>query len=104
MNTEKILIGILASITAGAVLGVLFAPDKGSNTRKKITDNGHAMAGDLESKYDNMKSEISKIIDRVKNEYGQILQDKRGLEEDVLHIKSQQEMDGKMLPYHGKVK
>ena len=62
------------------------------------------MAGDLESKYDNMKSEISKIIDRVKNEYGQILQDKRGLEEDVLHIKSQQEMDGKMLPYHGKVK
>ena len=65
MNTEKILIGILASITAGAVLGVLFAPDKGSNTRKKIVDKGNAIAGNLESRYDNMKSEISKNIDHL---------------------------------------
>ena len=104
MNTEKILIGILASITAGAVLGVLFAPDKGSNTRKKIADKGNALADELETKYDNMKAEIPKIIDRVKNEYAQILQDKRGPEEDVLPMKPQQEMYEKMLPYPGKVK
>ena len=104
MNTEKILISILASMTAGAVLGVLFAPDKGSNTRKKILDKGNAIAGDLESRYDNMKSGISKGIDHLKNEYTQISQNGQGLEEEVLHIKSQQRVDGKSAPYQDKVK
>lgn len=39
MNTRKIEIGIIAGAAIGAVLGVLFAPDKGSATRQKIAKN-----------------------------------------------------------------
>jgi len=35
MKTSQILIGIIGGAAIGATLGVLFAPDKGSNTRKK---------------------------------------------------------------------
>lgn len=35
MDTGKVLLGILAGLATGAVLGILFAPDKGSDTRKK---------------------------------------------------------------------
>lgn len=36
MNNGKILLGVLAGVMTGATLGILFAPDSGANTRKKL--------------------------------------------------------------------
>ena len=45
MSTGKVLLGVLAGAAAGALLGVLLAPDKGSETRKKILEKGDEYAG-----------------------------------------------------------
>jgi len=37
-NSGNTILGILAGSAIGVTLGILFAPDKGENTRKKIAD------------------------------------------------------------------
>lgn len=40
MNTIKTLLGFVIGVAAGAVVAILFAPDKGSATRKKLFGKG----------------------------------------------------------------
>jgi len=35
MNSGKVLLGVLAGVAAGALVGILFAPDKGEKPVKK---------------------------------------------------------------------
>jgi gas vesicle protein len=54
-NTAKILAAFAMGAAAGAVAGILLAPDKGSETRKKLTDEGKKLAGDLKKRFDEAK-------------------------------------------------
>jgi gas vesicle protein len=61
-------LGILAGIAAGALLGVLFAPDKGSETRRKISQKGKDFVDDVKTKYDDFVRGVNQKIDSVKEE------------------------------------
>jgi gas vesicle protein len=63
MNSGKILLGVLAGVAAGALLGVLFAPDKGSETRKKISKKGEDYADSLREKFNEFLDTVSEKID-----------------------------------------
>ena len=43
-NTAKILTAFAIGAAAGVILGILYAPDKGSATREKINEEGKKMA------------------------------------------------------------
>ncbi len=59
MKTKNAILGIIGGVAVGALLGVLFAPDKGSNTRKKIAKKGSDLEKDIKSKLDDFVSKIS---------------------------------------------
>jgi gas vesicle protein len=68
MKTSNMLVGILAGAAIGAVLGVLYAPDRGSETRRKISRKGKKYAEDLQGKYDEIVSTVKNKFEKVKEE------------------------------------
>ncbi len=59
MSAGKIVLGVLAGFAAGAVVGILFAPDKGSATRRKLMDAANDVAEDLKTKISESISNVS---------------------------------------------
>ena len=50
-NTSKILVALAAGIAVGGVLGILFAPEKGSETRRKINEEGKKIVDNVKTKF-----------------------------------------------------
>jgi gas vesicle protein len=73
MNAGKIVLGVLAGAAVGAALGVLFAPDKGLNTRRKISKKGEDFIDGVRDKLnqylDNIKRQIEVIEEEAEDLY-----------------------------------
>lgn len=59
MESGKTAVGVLLGIGVGALLGVLFAPAKGSKTRKRIMKKSKNYADDLKGKFDELLQDVT---------------------------------------------
>jgi gas vesicle protein len=66
MSAGKIAIGVLAGVAVGAILGILFAPDKGSETRKKLTRRGSDLVDELKDKVDSLSDSLTQRAERAR--------------------------------------
>jgi gas vesicle protein len=61
MNAIKVTLGIFGGIAVGALVGILFAPAKGSSTRRKIIHRGEEFSDELKEKLEDL---IDTIVDQ----------------------------------------
>jgi gas vesicle protein len=59
MESGKTALGLILGLGVGALIGVLFAPDQGSRTRRKILDKGHDLTDELKGKFEGLYQEAS---------------------------------------------
>lgn len=67
MKAGKVLLGIISGAAAGAVAGILFAPKKGTDTRRRIADRSNEYMYETKSKFNDLSDNLSHRYDTVKS-------------------------------------
>lgn len=62
MDSGKVVLGVLFGVAAGTLMGMLFAPEKGSVTRKNILNKGSDYA-------DAWKEKLNEVVNNITSKF-----------------------------------
>jgi gas vesicle protein len=80
--------GLVIGGAIGAVAGLLFAPETGVETRKKVAEKSKEWADDLYSKFDDFKDSVNDVMEDVKKGTAEVMADvKKGTAEVLDDVK-----------------
>ncbi|GEM62091.1 YtxH-like protein [compost metagenome] len=69
-DNSKVVLALLAGLAAGTALGILFAPDKGTETRDKLNESladlGDAIRERAEEQFDQLNDFKEKVVATLK--------------------------------------
>ena len=68
MKNSKLIAGILLGAAAGAVAGLLLAPEKGTETRKKIGRKGSDLQSTIKDKFSELVDSVVGRFEGIKDE------------------------------------
>jgi len=70
-DNTKVVVALLAGLAAGAALGILFAPNKGDETRDKLAESlknlGDSIKETAAAEIDNLVGFKDKIVENIKS-------------------------------------
>jgi len=76
--------GLVVGGAIGAIAGLLFAPETGEETRKKVAVKSKEWADDLYNKFDDLKESVNEVLDDVKQGAAEVMDDVKKNTDKVL--------------------
>lgn len=73
MNSSKLLLGVLGGVAVGALMGILFAPEKGTKTRKKIMNKANDSVDTLKGKFDSVLESMNQKYENIWQKEGELI-------------------------------
>jgi gas vesicle protein len=70
INNGKMIGALLVGAAIGGALGILFAPAKGSDTRRKIMSKGEDLRDSIKDKFNGLIGHVEHEMEEVGNEAG----------------------------------
>jgi len=66
MKAGKLITGLVSGAAIGAAIGLLFAPKKGTDTRKKITETGDSYLKGAKGRMNEMADSLNQKVEAIK--------------------------------------
>ena len=85
MGSGKVLSSVLVGAAEGAILGILFAQDKGSETRRKIAEKGSEFADSLKDKFSEYAYVISDNYNAAKQKFTGLASEGKDMGKDLVN-------------------
>lgn len=74
-QTGNTLLALLTGAAIGAGIGILYAPDRGDNTRKKIRKNAKSAQRELEKQLQTTKTKLTSQAEKARENFEHKLED-----------------------------
>jgi gas vesicle protein len=86
-DNSKVVVALLAGLAAGAALGLLFAPEKGSETRDKLSQSLKDLGDSIKDKAADEINALSNIKDKVVSSIkGKVREVEHEYSDEVEHV------------------
>jgi len=82
-NVGKIVSSLLIGAAIGGILGILFAPEKGSKTRKKISGKTEDFTNSIKDKFNSFLEEAKSEFEEVKSKFEEVKEDTKDKAKDL---------------------
>ncbi|WP_162418763.1 YtxH domain-containing protein [Cyclobacterium roseum] len=84
MNSTKVILSALAGVAVGVQIGLLIAPEKGEDTRKKLTKKGEAYLKDINGQIDGLLKGMNEKMDKMNKNIATVAEETKARGKELL--------------------